>query len=44
VFERFTERAREIVVQAILRRDGRAAGWLRAAGVDEDWVREFGTD
>lgn len=32
------------MVGAILRRDGRAAGWLRTAGVDEAWVREFGGD
>jgi ATP-dependent Clp protease ATP-binding subunit ClpA len=30
------------VIGAILRADGRAAGWLRASGVDEAWVREFG--
>jgi hypothetical protein len=30
------------MVGAILRRDGLAAGWLRAAGIDEAWVREFG--
>jgi hypothetical protein len=30
------------MVGAILRRDGVAAGWLRVAGIDEAWVREFG--
>ena len=30
------------LIGAILRRDGRAAGWLRTTGVDEAWVREFG--
>jgi hypothetical protein len=32
------------MLAAILRRDGRAAGWLRSAGIDEAWVREFGGD
>jgi ATP-dependent Clp protease ATP-binding subunit ClpA len=30
------------VLRALLRRDGRVAGWLRTAGVDEAWLREFG--
>jgi ATP-dependent Clp protease ATP-binding subunit ClpA len=30
------------MLRAILRRDGRVADWLRTAGVDEAWVREFG--
>jgi ATP-dependent Clp protease ATP-binding subunit ClpA len=30
------------MLRAILRRDGRVADWLRTAGVDEAWLREFG--
>jgi ATP-dependent Clp protease ATP-binding subunit ClpA len=30
------------MLRAILRRDGRVAGWLRTAGIDEAWLREFG--
>jgi hypothetical protein len=29
------------MLRAILRRDGKVAGWLRTAGIDEAWVREF---
>jgi hypothetical protein len=30
------------MLRAILRRDGRVADWLRTAGLDEAWLREFG--